>query len=153
MRVLVQAVNEASVVIEGKEVGAIQRGFLLFVGFTEGDDETTIKRMVDKVLKLRVFPDENGKTNKSLSDIGGNVLSVSQFTLYADAKEGNRPSFIQAMRPELAKPLFALWNNELREKMPSLQTGVFGADMKVHLINDGPFTLWLDSRELFGEKK
>jgi D-tyrosyl-tRNA(Tyr) deacylase len=153
MRVLVQAVNEASVVIEGKEVGAIQRGFLLFVGFTEGDDETTIKRMVDKVLKLRVFPDENGKTNKSLADIGGNVLSVSQFTLYADAKEGNRPSFIQAMRPELAKPLFALWNNELREKMPSLQTGVFGADMKVHLINDGPFTLWLDSRELFGEKK
>jgi D-tyrosyl-tRNA(Tyr) deacylase len=149
MRVLVQEVSEASVTIEEKVVGAIDRGFLLFVGFTAGDDEKTIQKMADKVLKLRVFPDENGKTNKSLSDVGGGVLSVSQFTLYASAKEGNRPSFIAAMRPEEAKPLFALWNNLLREKMPSLQTGVFGADMKVRLLNDGPFTLWLDSKELF----
>ncbi len=149
MRVLVQEVSEASVTIEEKVVGAIDRGFLLFVGFTAGDDEKTIQKMADKVLKLRVFPDENGKTNKSLSDVGGGVLSVSQFTLYASAKEWNRPSFIAAMRPEEAKPLFALWNNLLREKMPSLQTGVFGADMKVRLLNDGPFTLWLDSKELF----
>jgi D-tyrosyl-tRNA(Tyr) deacylase len=149
MRVLVQEVSEASVTIDGKVVGAISRGFLLFVGFTSGDDEKTIQKMADKVLKLRVFPDENGKTNKSLSDVGGGVLSVSQFTLYANVKEGNRPSFIEAMRPEEAKPLFALWNNLLREKMPSLQTGVFGADMKVRLLNDGPFTLWLDSKELF----
>jgi D-aminoacyl-tRNA deacylase len=149
MRVLVQEVSKASVTIEEKVVGAIDRGFLLFVGFTAGDDEKTIQKMADKVLKLRVFPDENGKTNKSLSDVGGGVLSVSQFTLYASAKEGNRPSFIAAMRPEEAKPLFALWNNLLREKMPSLQTGVFGADMKVRLLNDGPFTLWLDSKELF----
>jgi D-aminoacyl-tRNA deacylase len=149
MRVLVQEVSEASVTIDGKEVGAITRGFLLFVGFTAGDDEKTIQKMADKVLKLRVFPDENGKTNKSLADVGGGVLSVSQFTLYANVKEGNRPSFIEAMRPEEAKPLFALWNNILREKMPSLQTGVFGADMKVRLLNDGPFTLWLDSKELF----
>lgn len=149
MRVLVQEVSEASVTIEEKVVGAIDRGFLLFVGFTAGDDEKTIQKMADKVLKLRVFPDENGKTNKSLSDVGGGVLSVSQFTLYASAKEGNRPSFIAAMRPEEAKPLFALWNNLLREKMPNLQTGVFGADMKVRLLNDGPFTLWLDSKELF----
>ena len=149
MRVLVQEVSEASVTIDGKVVGAIARGFLLFVGFTAGDDEKTIQKMADKVLKLRVFPDENGKTNKSLADVGGGVLSVSQFTLYASAKEGNRPSFIAAMRPEEAKPLFALWNNILREKMPTLQTGVFGADMKVRLLNDGPFTLWLDSKELF----
>jgi D-tyrosyl-tRNA(Tyr) deacylase len=149
MRVLVQEVSEASVTIDGKVVGAIDRGFLLFVGFTAGDDEKTIQKMADKVLKLRVFPDENGKTNKSLADVGGGVLSVSQFTLYASAKEGNRPSFIEAMRPEEAKPLFAFWNNMLREKMPSLQTGVFGADMKVRLLNDGPFTLWLDSKELF----
>jgi D-aminoacyl-tRNA deacylase len=152
MRVLVQEVRQASVTIEGKVVGEIGRGFCLFVGFKEGDDESTIRAMVDKVIKLRIFPDENGKTNKSLSDVGGAILSISQFTLYANAKEGNRPSFVGALRPELAKPLFALWNNELRERMPSLQTGVFGADMKVALINDGPFTLWLDSEELFGRK-
>jgi D-tyrosyl-tRNA(Tyr) deacylase len=151
MRVLVQEVLNASVKIEGEEVGSIARGFLLFVGFTSGDDEDIIKRMVDKVLKLRVFPDENGKTNLSLGDVGGEVLSVSQFTLYASAKEGNRPSFINAMRPEEAKPLFAYWNNILRERIPNLQTGVFGADMKVSLINDGPFTLWLDSKELFNK--
>ncbi|MCH3910161.1 MAG: D-aminoacyl-tRNA deacylase [Bacilli bacterium] len=151
MRVLVQEVLNASVKIEGEEVGSIARGFLLFVGFTSEDDEDIIKRMVDKVLKLRVFPDENGKTNLSLGDVGGEVLSVSQFTLYASAKEGNRPSFINAMRPEEAKPLFAYWNNILRERIPNLQTGVFGADMKVSLINDGPFTLWLDSKELFNK--
>lgn len=151
MRVLVQEVLSASVKIDGEEVASIGRGFLLFVGFTAGDDEPLLARMADKVLKLRVFPDENGKTNKSLADVGGGVLSVSQFTLYANAKEGNRPSFIEAMRPEEAKPLFALWNNLLREKLPTLQTGVFQADMKVSLINDGPFTLWLDSKELFGE--
>src|SRR5574344_478377 len=152
MRILVQEVLEASVKIDGQEVGRIGRGFCLFVAFKEGDNEETIRRMVDKVTKLRIFPDENGKTNRALSDVGGNILSISQFTLYANAKEGNRPSFVEALRPELSKPLFALWNNELREKMPALQTGVFGADMKVSLINDGPFTLWLDSDELFGRK-
>jgi D-aminoacyl-tRNA deacylase len=152
MRVLVQEVLNASVTIDGQVVGAIDRGFLLFVAFKMGDDEQTIRKMVDKVLKLRIFPDENGKTNKSLSDVDGHVLSVSQFTLYANVKEGNRPSFVEALRPELSKPLFALWNNELRERLPSLQTGVFGADMKVSLTNDGPFTLWLDSDELFGRK-
>jgi D-tyrosyl-tRNA(Tyr) deacylase len=152
MRILVQEVLAASVTIEGKEVGRIGRGFCLFVAFTEGDDEPTIRRMVDKVMKLRIFPDESGKTNKALAEVGGQILSISQFTLYANAKEGNRPSFVAALRPELSKPLFALWNNELRERMPTLQTGVFGADMKVSLINDGPFTLWLDSADLFGRK-
>jgi len=153
MRILVQEVLEASVKIDGSCVGSISRGFLLFVGFCAGDDDGTLKKMMDKVVKLRVFPDENGKTNKSLADVGGNVLSVSQFTLYADVKEGNRPSFAKALRPDEAKPLFALWNTLLRERIPSLQTGVFGADMKVALINDGPFTLLLDSAELFGERK
>ena len=153
MRVLVQEVLRASVKIEGQEVGKIERGFLLFVGFTEGDDEKTILKMADKVCKLRIFPDENGKTNKSIFDIGGNILSVSQFTLYASAKEGNRPSFVKAMVPAEATLLFDKWNALLRERFPNLQTGVFGADMKVELINDGPFTLWLDSEELFGDKR
>jgi D-aminoacyl-tRNA deacylase len=152
MRVLVQEVLRASVTIDSKEVGAIAHGFLLFVAFTRGDDDSVLAKMVDKVLKLRVFRDENGKTNKSLADVNGGILSVSQFTLYAEAKEGNRPSFIKALPPLEAQPLFALWNNLLRERMPSLQTGVFGADMKVALVNDGPFTLWLDSEELFGRK-
>lgn len=153
MRVLLQEVLSASVKVEGQEVGSISHGFLLFVAFKEGDDERILQRMSEKVLKLRIFPDENGKANKTLADVGGNVLSVSQFTLYANAKEGNRPSFVGAMRPENAKPLFALWNNYLRERLPTLQTGIFGADMKVSLVNDGPFTLWLDSDDLFGEKK
>jgi len=153
MRVLVQEVTKASVKIDGNEVGRIDRGFLLFVGFTTGDDETLIRKMAEKVVKLRIFPDENGKTNKSIFDIGGNILSVSQFTLYASAKEGNRPSFVNALAPKEATILFDKWNEMLREKFPALQTGVFGADMKVELLNDGPFTLWLDSEELFGEKK
>lgn len=153
MRVLVQEVTKASVKIDGNEVGRIDRGFLLFVGFTAGDDEAIIRKMADKVTKLRIFPDENGKTNKSIFDIGGNILSVSQFTLYASAKEGNRPSFVKALVPGEATLLFDKWNDILREKFPNLQTGVFGADMKVELLNDGPFTLWLDSEELFGDKK
>lgn len=153
MRVLVQEVLRASVKIEGQEVGKIERGFLLFVGFTQGDDEKTIFKMADKVCKLRIFPDENGKTNESLFNIGGNILSVSQFTLYASAREGNRPSFAKAMAPNEATILFDKWNDLLRMRLPNLQTGVFGADMKVELINDGPFTLWLDSEELFGDKR
>ena len=149
MRVLIQEVLEASVAIDGKKVAAIGRGFLLFVGFTEGDDEATLVKMADKVSKLRIFPDENGKTNLSLREVNGEVLSVSQFTLYASMKEGNRPSFVAAMRPERSAPLFAIWNSLLSERVPHLQTGVFGADMKVSLINDGPFTVLLDSKELF----
>jgi D-tyrosyl-tRNA(Tyr) deacylase len=153
VRVLVQEVSAAAVTVEGQEVGSIKRGFLLFVAFAAGDDDRTISKMADKILKLRIFPDGNGKTNLSLKDVGGSLLSVSQFTLYADVREGNRPSFTEALRPEEAKPLFALWNNVLHSSLPSLATGVFGADMKVSLINDGPFTLWLDSALLFGAKK
>lgn len=151
MRVLVQEVKRASVIIDGSLYSSIGKGFLLFVGFTQGDNEETLKKMRDKVVKLRIFPDENGKTNLSLDQVGGEILSVSQFTLYGSAKDGNRPSFVESMKPDEARVLFALWNNLLREKVPSLQTGVFQADMQVELINDGPFTLWLDSRELFNK--
>ena len=152
MRVLLQEVISASVKIEGKIVGAIDKGYLLLVGFTEGDDEALAKRMADKVAKLRIWPDENGKTNRSIFDVGGNVLSVSQFTLYGNAREGNRPSFVEALRPEAASHLYDVFNDCLREYFPNLQTGVFQADMKVSLINDGPFTLMLDSAVLFGGK-
>lgn len=149
MRVLVQLVSKASVTIDNKVYSSIGKGYLLLVGFTEGDNVETMTKMADKIMKLRVFPDENGKTNKSIFDVGGEVLSVSQFTLYASLLEGNRPSFIEAMRPEKASVLYKLWNNLLLERFKSVKTGVFGADMKVDLINDGPFTLWLDSKELF----
>jgi D-aminoacyl-tRNA deacylase len=149
VRVLVQLVKQASVTIDEKLYSSIGRGYLLFVGFTDGDNVETMTKMADKILKLRVFPDENGKTNLSISAIDGEVLSVSQFTLYASLLEGNRPSFIEAMRPEKASVLYKLWNNLLSERFKSVKTGVFGADMKVGLVNDGPFTLWLDSKELF----
>jgi D-tyrosyl-tRNA(Tyr) deacylase len=149
MRVLVQEVLKASVTIDTKEVASIGRGFLLFVGFTQGDDQATIGKMVDKIMKLRIFPDENGKTNLSLASVNGSILSVSQFTLYGELKEGNRPSFVAALKPDEARILYAYFNNLLKERIPSLQTGVFQADMKVSLINDGPFTLMLDSKELF----
>ncbi len=149
MKVLVQEVKHASVTIDGNMAASIEKGFLLFVGFSLLDDETVLPKMADKVVKLRIFPDENGKTNKSLNDVDGEILSVSQFTLYASAKEGNRPSFVNAMRPEMASEMFDKWNALLKERFPKVQTGVFGADMKVELLNDGPFTLILDSRELF----
>ncbi len=149
MRVVVQEVKYASVTVDNVKIASINRGFLLFVGFDSNDDENILPKMADKIVKLRIFPDENGKTNLSLKDVDGEILSVSQFTLYASLKDGNRPSFVNAMRPEFAKPLFDKWNEILKERFNKLQTGIFGADMKVELLNDGPFTLILDSRELF----
>ncbi len=149
MRILLQRVNRASVTIDGELISSIGRGVLLFVGFTHGDNIATLNKMADKVSKLRIFEDENGKTNKSISDVDGSFLSVSQFTLYGNAKEGNRPSFVEAMGIEEAKAMYALWNNLLKERYPKVEIGVFQADMKVDLENDGPFTLLLDSKELF----
>lgn len=153
MRVVVQVVEEASVKVNGEIISQIGKGFLLLVGFTEGDNEEILRKMAKKVGKLRVFLDDNGKSNLSLADVNGNILSVSQFTLYGSAKEGNRPSFVNALHREKASPLFDKWNEVLKKDFPSLKTGEFGADMKVSLINDGPFTLLLDSDELFKEKK
>ena len=149
MRVVLTTVLEASVKIENRLVAKISRGFLLLVGFTDGDDKETIDKMVDKILSLRVFPDENGQINISLQDVNGSILSVSQFTLYANASKGRRPSFVDALRPGEAEPLYEYFNQQLELKHGKVQTGVFGADMKVESVNDGPFTLLLDSKELF----
>ena len=149
MRVILTTVLEASVEINNKTVGRISRGYLLLVGFTDGDDKETVDKMVDKILSLRVFPDEHGQINISLQEVNGSILSVSQFTLYADASKGRRPSFVNALRPGEAEPLYDYFNQQLELKHGKVSTGVFGADMKVHSINDGPFTLLLDSKELF----
>ena len=149
MKVVLQTVKEAHVDILGKTVGSISNGYLLLVGFTSGDDREIVTKMVDKLLKLRVFPDEKGQINLSLDDVKGDILSVSQFTLYADVTGGRRPSFVGAMRPHEAEPLYDFFNEELaRLSGKHIATGVFGADMKVHSINDGPFTLILDSKEI-----
>ena len=149
MRVVLTTVLEASVEINNKTVGKISRGYLLLVGFTDGDDKEIVEKMVDKILSLRVFPDEHGQINISLQEVNGSILSVSQFTLYADAAKGRRPSFVNALRPGEAEPLYDFFNELLERKYGKVSTGVFGADMKVHSINDGPFTLLLDSKELF----
>lgn len=149
MRVLLQVVTDASVTIDKERVAHIDKGFLLFVGFTHGDDLPLAKKMMEKVCKLRVLPDENGKTNKSLSDVGGSILCVSQFTLYASARQGNRPDFIQCMDKNEAKELYEETFAYLKTLMPTSESGVFHADMDVGLTNNGPFTLILDSKELF----
>lgn len=149
MRVVLTTVLNASVTIEGKRVGAIDRGYLLLVGFTDGDDKEIVDKMVDKILSLRVFPDEHGQINISLQDVNGSILSISQFTLYASAAKGRRPSFVEAMNPGSAEPLYYYFNEQLEAKYGKVATGIFGADMKVSSINDGPFTLLLDSKELF----
>lgn len=149
MRVILTTVSEANVTIKDKMVGHIKKGYLLLVGFTDGDDQEIVDKMVDKIISLRVFPDEHGQINLSLQDVNGSILSVSQFTLYADTKKGRRPSFVKALRPSEAEPLYDYFNSQIENKHGRLSTGVFGADMKVNSINDGPFTVILDSQELF----
>ena len=149
MRVVLTTVLEANVKINDKTVGQISRGYLLLVGFTDGDNKETVEKMVDKILSLRVFPDKHGQINISLQDVNGSILSVSQFTLYANTAKGRRPSFVDALRPGEAEPLYDYFNEQLELKHGKVSTGVFGADMKVTSINDGPFTLLLDSKELF----
>lgn len=143
MRVVVQRVKSSSVKVEGKTVGSIDKGLLVLVGFTHDDNIDKIKWMVNKIVNLRVFDDEEGLMNKSVSDIGGSVLSVSQFTLYADANKGNRPSYINAMKQEDASLLYDIFNEELMSKI-NTQTGIFRADMQVELINDGPITIVIE---------
>ena len=144
MRVLVQKSKQASCVVDGKAVGKIESGLVLFVGFTETDTIDNIKYLVKKVLNLRIFEDEFGVMNKSLLEQENKeVLSISQFTLYADTKKGNRPSYIKALNGNDAKKLYDLWNEELKKEV-SVKTGIFGADMQISLINDGPTTIWLE---------
>lgn len=144
MRVLVQRCDKANVKVDSNIVGSIDKGLMILVGFTEGDNFDTIKYMVDKIVNLRVFDDENGIMNKSLLDKSYSILSVSQFTLYGDASKGRRPSYVNALNGSLAKPLYDKFNEELRKYGIKVETGIFGGDMKVELINDGPVTIMLE---------
>ncbi len=144
MRVVIQRVNKAQVAIDNEVVGKIKRGFLLLVGLRDGDELEQVKKAADKIAKMRIFEDKDGKTNLSLKDVNGEILSVSQFTLLANTKKGNRPSFVEAMRPPKSKELWEDFNQELENKDFHVETGEFGADMQVSLENDGPFTIVLD---------
>lgn len=143
MRILVQRSLNSSVSVNNKIVGKINKGLVLLVGFTNTDNEEKIDYMVNKVLKLRIFDDENGIMNKSIMDIDGEILSISQFTLYADASNGNRPSYTKAMKSNEAKKLYDIFNKRLKERIKT-ETGIFGGDMKVNIINDGPVTIYLE---------
>ena len=149
MRLLIQECLSGSVKIDGIEVSSIGKGEVVFVGFTEGDDQKIIDKMIEKMLNLRIFADSEGKTNINLHDNDGTVLFVSQFTLYSDVTHGNRPSFVKALPGDKSEPLYDYACEVLKSKVPDCQFGVFGADMKVNIVNDGPFTIILDSKELF----
>lgn len=151
MRFLIQKVKEAEVTIGGRVNGKIGKGYVVFAGIAGSDTVQTAEQMLKKLINLRLFEDENGKTNLNLAAVNGEILFISQFTLYADCKKGNRPSFTSAGRPEQAKPLYEYMIEALRKEVPVVEHGEFGADMKVSLVNDGPFTVMLDSRELFNK--
>ncbi|MBR2668188.1 MAG: D-tyrosyl-tRNA(Tyr) deacylase [Solobacterium sp.] len=148
MKIVIQRVSEASVTIDGTVHGKIGKGFLLLVGVTDADNEQTARKMADKLSKLRIFEDEQGKMNLSLTQVGGEILSVSQFTLLADCRKGNRPSFTGAGSPEHAEKLYLYLNEYLRSLGFTVEEGIFGAEMKVRLLNDGPVTILLDSNQL-----
>ena len=149
MRVVVQRCSRAEVRIDGATVGKIGQGYMLLVGISESDTEAEAEVIAKKIAQLRVFEDGEGKMNLSIRDVGGAILSISQFTLYADCRKGNRPSFIRAARPEHASPLYDYFNETLRKTYGlTVETGRFGADMKVDFVNDGPVTILLDSEEL-----
>ena len=144
MKVLVQRVLSSSVEVDNKIVGQINKGLMLLVGFTDSDTDKEIDYMVDKIINLRIFDDENGVMNKSLIDVNGSILSISQFTLYADTRKGRRPSYIKALSGDKAILLYDKFNNKLKEENIKVETGIFGADMKVSLIKDGPITIMLE---------
>lgn len=146
MRVVVQRVKNASVTVDNSVVGKINIGFLVFVGFESTDSQQDVDCMVKKVINLRIFDDENDKINLALKDVNGSLLIVSQFTLYADCSHGNRPSFLEAAKPDVAVPLYEYFVSECKKQISNVQTGIFGADMKVSLLNDGPFTIIIDSK-------
>ena len=145
MKVVVQRSLKSSVSVNNKIVGKIDYGLVLLVGFTYGDNINTINKMIQKIINLRIFNDENNVMNKSLLDINGSVLSISQFTLYADTKKGNRPSYRKSLNSEEAKELYNLFNNNLKDNNIHVETGLFGSDMKVNINNDGPVTIILES--------
>lgn len=148
MRFVIQRVLESSVSVDGEVVGQIGKGFMVLIGVGSGDTRETADKMIKKLIGMRIFEDENGKTNLNLESVGGSLLLISQFTLYADCKRGNRPGFTDAGAPDLAEELYEYIISECRKSVPVVERGVFGADMKVSLINDGPFTVILDSEKL-----
>lgn len=148
MRFIIQNVLEASVRVDGNVTGSIDEGLLVFVGVGQGDDKAIADKMIRKLLAMRIFKDENGKTNLSVKDIGGGVLLVSQFTLYAECRRGNRPSFTDAGDPAAANELYEYIISEVKKEIERTECGIFGADMKVSLVNNGPFTIFLDSADL-----
>lgn len=144
MRIVLQRVTSASVTVDGNVTGSIGKGYLVLLGVGQGDTEEDCRRLADKIINLRIFSDENDKINLSLSDVEGSLLIVSQFTLYADCRKGNRPNFIQAGKPDEAERLYDYFAEYCRSKEKHVETGIFGADMKVELVNDGPFTIVLE---------
>lgn len=149
MKFLVQRVLNASVEVENQIIGKIDKGYLVFVGISNEDTKEIADKMIQKLLNLRIFEDENGKTNLNISAVSGELLIISQFTLYADCTHGNRPSFINAGKPDMANELYEYIVAKCKENVSNVQCGEFGADMKVSLVNDGPFTVMLDSDEIF----
>ena len=148
MRFVIQRVSESEVKADGKTLGKIGKGFMVLIGVSDSDTRETADRMVKKMLGLRIFEDDNGKTNLSLDSVGGELLLISQFTLYANCKKGNRPSFIEAGAPEAASEMYEYIIRKCKEQVPAVERGEFGADMKVELTNDGPFTVCLDTDTL-----
>ena len=146
MRAVIQRVSQAKVVVDDNTVGQIGKGFMILLGVHEQDTQTDVDYLVGKISKLRVFEDDQQKMNRSIIDVGGEILSISQFTLFADTKKGNRPSFVQAAKPDVAIPLYEAFNEGLRQAGIPVETGIFGADMKCHLVNDGPVTVIIDSQ-------
>ena len=146
MRAVIQRVSQAKVVVDDDTVGQIGKGFMILLGVHEQDTQTDVDYLVGKISKLRVFEDDQQKMNRSIIDVGGEILSISQFTLFADTKKGNRPSFVQAAKPDVAIPLYEAFNEGLRQTGIPVETGIFGADMKCHLVNDGPVTIIIDSQ-------
>ncbi len=148
MKFVIQRVKNASCTVDNQVIGEINHGFCVFIGVSNEDNIEIADKMIKKLIGMRIFEDENGKTNLSLADVDGSLLLISQFTLYADCKKGNRPSFTNAGNPELANNLYEYINEKCKEHIPNVQTGRFGANMKIALLNDGPFTIVLDSRDL-----
>ena len=148
MKIVIQRVKESSVSIDGQIKGSIQKGYMTLVGFCESDTKAIVDKMIDKMIGLRIFEDDQGKMNLSLTDVQGAILSISQFTLYADCRKGRRPGFTDAAKPDTAIPLYDYYNQKIQDSGIHVETGVFGADMKVSLINDGPVTILLDIKDI-----
>lgn len=148
MRFVIQRVTNADVKVDGEVIGAIGKGFMVLIGIEDADTRAIADKMIKKLIGLRIFEDAEGKTNLSLSDVGGELLLISQFTLYADCRKGNRPSFVKAGKPDFANEMYEYIISECRKSVPKVETGSFGAEMKVSLLNDGPFTIIFDSKEI-----